>query len=222
MPYVFPDETILRAFGLIFDGVSAANAAQLMEENAIEDKSPSKRTIEEWARNGEMPGGVKLGISWYQIRDICTPLRGQAITSDIVRKTVKTQYKDWAEQTMADLETIQDVVMDHIGEMKFSVRDIKTIAETRNLLEGKATERIEMTETNVRILGAIINRAGSYITGHYRDDTVSQAFQHFIDLVATEFENYLAFGGDPNTYEIGIKTTSNLSLPNGSGRDEEA
>ena len=212
----YPHETVYRAFMLFMDYIPPNKIIKILSSTHGENNTPQLPTILNWRNNGEGTGGV----SWNHIREVTDQVRGKA-SSDLIRERYKrqgkgpSQYVDWANQTMNDLEEAQNKIMEgvKVGYIDMKLSDLPNLIKSRHLIEGLATSRTEHQGRHVEVLGKIIYQAGTQVISDHRMDSIAvQAVTALLDLVASEFTRYLAFGGDPERYEIEVGRAVNLRL----------
>lgn len=216
MAETYPHETIYRAFMLFMDYIPTKKIVSVLAQTHGGKMTPTAKTILKWRDSGEGTNGV----SWNHIREITDQVRGKA-SSDLIRGKYErqgkgpSQYADWAENTMSDLERAQQKLMRgiDIGYVDMKMSDLPQLIKSRQLLEGLATSRIEHQSKHVEVLGRIVYAAGLQVISDNRgDSSTQQVVGAMVDLIAGEFTRFISFGGEPDKYEIETGRSVNLGL----------
>jgi hypothetical protein len=197
----YSKEMVYRAFALFMDYVRPDSISRILRENFGHDNAPSTVTVKKWAKEGD----CTEGISWYQIREMSDPVRGKAANDRQVINRRPTPYDQWKDETMVQLEEVQETIRAKIktGELDVKASDMPRLIQSRQLLEGEATSRIEHKGKEAQVLGQIIRAAIGLVQLRYMGNKeVKEAFRSTIDYISEEFARFANYKGDPDTYEI--------------------
>lgn len=202
----YSKEMVFRAFALFMDYVRDDASSRILREKFGDSGAPSAATIKKWARKGE----CTEGISWFQIREMSDPVRGAAANNRVRR--APSLYDEWREDTMVQLEEIQDEINARMSTGRLDVRasDLPKLIQSRQLLEGEATSRIEHKGKEVQVIGMIIRSALELVALRYLNNKeVKEAFASVTDYVSEEFARFANYKGNPDSYEILIGSNPN-------------
>lgn len=224
MPFSYPRETVIRAFGLIFDGVSADKASELMETFATNGtRSPSKQMISKWSQDGELTGG----ISWVEMRDTAKTIRDEGyrtVSKPIVRKKAR-DYKEWAEETLSDIDIFQDKIMEIVQTNKFTatLRDYLAVVRARHQIESLAIKVQDLEDMRWEIIGIIVRMAAGVVVHKFNEvPEVEKALYDFVEIFLSEITRMLQHGESLETFEIQIKQSPPVGLLDSWDQGEES
>jgi len=194
----YPLETIFRAFGLIFDYHTVEEAAKILQDFRDADgNSPAPATIKQWANQGEL-----IGVNWFRVRELCENVRSRFDTESIIRNKPK-EYQKFLEDAKSDLDKLQDIFITQVNKMQFKPADLAVLVKARRELQDEAEAKLQMAEAITTVVGEIIRAVGLNVRSNFKNNPeVGTAIEMLLAGVADEYQRFLAFGGDPQNYEI--------------------
>lgn len=213
MGKTFSNDTVLKCFALVFDGLSAQKVSDKMQDfPEVDNRYPSRKTVESWAKRGELTNG----INWYAMRDLTHNVRAKnRVDTELIRRKPK-EYETWLEDTYSDVDRLQDVLMENLQMLRFSPSDLTTLAKTRAALDDLSGQRYEQSASITRSLGKIVKAAFQAAISMYpASDEANHALSFAAQALQEEFTRYLT-EGSPNEFDpkIDRPTTRRVSVGN--------
>ena len=184
--------TIYICFVLFVNGKSVRDIASIIEDDVpLPGKLPSKSTINNWSRLGY---GTE-DFPWGQIRDAVKPYITRAMQSEAIARKRSKSTEQWIEDTLSDIDEMQDSLKLFISSMEFRPSDLANLAKARamiNEMSGEQYKREAMVSKKLgEILQAVLLNASSLFPA---DKKIQGVIDYVGEETAREFINFVNEG----------------------------